>query len=513
VVCSHPAVKVVKRPGVSKVRKVHVLLGEGPSDVYCVHNSSLSNVLRGVVERIFTVDYGQGQQEPLPQPREGFRAAVAEAWVYLRSHVPQVSKFTESRFLDHYSDARLRRRYEAAAHSLRMKPLERRDADVQTFVKAEKTNFTAKRDPAPRIISPRNARYNFAVGLYIKAVEGALYKVLDEMCGGKTVMKGLNSQQMGAAVADAWESFHDPVAVAFDAKRFDQHTRTEALRFEHDVYKTYFDGPERSELAMLLSWQLDTKCRAYLEDAIVKFNMNIRASGDMNTGLGTCLIACALTHSYCVRVGLAYRLINNGDDCVVVCERGDAWKLDGFHDFCASAGYFMEVETPVSRIEEIDFCQTHPVKTIHGYVMVRNYPTSIAKDFVTVLPLTTEVRWRQWAADIGACGLALNSGVPVLQAIYAALMRSGGGSFGDHPWMTGSGMVRNAKGLDPVEADVSDEARVSFYAAFGVTPPQQREIERKYATYTFNFRPGLVGYTTTIHDQPVHSISNVLLDH
>jgi hypothetical protein len=424
--------------------------------------------------------------------------------------VPKVSKFTHSQFIEHYDDARLRTRYQKAYESLLVEPLKRSDSDVQTFVKAEKVNFSAKMDPAPRIISPRDPRYNYAVGLFIKPIEGALYKVINDMCGGTTVMKGMNSRQVGTAIHEAWSSFSNPVAVPFDAKRFDQHTRLEALKFEQQVYKLYYHGGELAEFAEMLSWQLDTQCRAYLEEATVKFRMGIRASGDMNTGLGTVLIAASLTHSYCVSRGLRYRLVNNGDDCVLIIEREDLGKLDSLHEFCADAGYYMVVESPVDRIEKIDFCQSSPVCTINGWTMVRSYPKSVAKDLVTLLPLDSADKWSKWANDIGCCGVALNSGVPVLQAFYSALKRSGDGTFGAHPWLSGTGMIRNARGLESVVAEITDEARVSFYEAFGVTPDLQRAIEDRYAKYTFNFQTGREGYNTdNIHTKPLHTLSRV----
>jgi hypothetical protein len=337
----------------------------------------------------------------------------------------------------------------------------------------------------------------------VKPVEGVVYKLLDEMCGGRTVMKGLNSLQVGQAVAEAWDSFRAPVAVGVDAKRFDQHTRTPALRYEQSIYKMFFAGEDRVELSRLLSWQLSSKCRAYLPDAVIKFTMNIRASGDMNTGLGTCVIACSLVHSYCDSVDLKYRLLNNGDDCVILVERDDLPKLDGFFDFCKKAGYWMVVEPPVDQLEQISFCQTHPVLTSRGWTMVRDFPHSVAKDMVSLLPLTTESAWRKWAHDVGNCGMAINSGVPVLWSVYSSLARAGRGTFGSHPWTRNSGFFRMARGLESSYSPISDEARLSFYRAFGVPPDTQVEIERHYDTLEHELNPAGMGkeihkHTTTL---------------
>jgi hypothetical protein len=466
-----------------------VLLGGASDTVYGVHDASLSNVTRGVVERIFTVDYGEGSRAPIPQPDKGFRECTSTSWRYLLKNVPRVSKFTREQFLATYDDARLRRRYEAACESLRVTPVTRSDSNVKTFLKAEKINLSAKPDPAPRIISPRDPRYNYALGLYIKPIEGALYKVLNRMCGGTTVMKGLNALQVGAAIEQAWGKFSQPVAVAFDAKRFDQHTRPAALSYEHRVYKLCYDGHQRHELADLLSWQLKSKCRAYLPDGVVKFNTNIRCSGDMNTGLGTCVIACSLVNDFCVKYGLKYRLINNGDDCVLIIEKQQLGiVVDNLHGHMKKAGYWFVVEEPVYQMEKIDFCQARPVKTDRGWIMVRNFPTSLAKDCVSLLPLTTPEAWRKWASDVGRCGMALTAGVPVLYMWYSALTRSGGGSFGAHPWSSRTGASYLARGLATDDVVITDEARISFWEAFGWPPGYQRLVEDQLRLAKYDFR-------------------------
>jgi hypothetical protein len=479
--------------------------------VYGVHNPSLSNVKRGVVERIFTVDYGNGLQEPIAQTDKGFKSAVAPAWKYLRSHVPRVSKYSREQFLASYDDARLRRRYADAADSTTIHSVNRSDSEVKTFVKAEKVNFSVKIDPAPRIISPRDPRYNYELGLYIKPIEGALYKELNRMCGGTTVMKGLNSLQVGAAIKEAWDEFSDPVAIAFDAARFDQHTRSAALKFEHGVYKTYYSGHEREELAELLSWQLCYKCKSYTAEGVVKFVSKIRASGDMNTGLGTCLIACSLVKSFCEVYCIKFRLINNGDDCVIIVERTQQILVEeNLFDYCKTAGYWFVTEKPVYQIEHIEFCQSHPIETERGWTMVRNFPNCLAKDCVSLLPLVSEANWKKWAADVGRCGMALNAGVPVLYQFYAALERSGGGTFGNHPWISRTGASILSKGLKSDPVHISDAARIGFWEAFGWPPDYQRLVEEQYKTVVHDFKLGRAGnYTLNIpNPNAIHFSSN-----
>jgi hypothetical protein len=470
------------------------------------------------VERIFTVDYGNGFQAPIPQSDKGFKECTKHSWKYLQRNMPMVSKYSDEQFLAHYDDARLRRRYEDARQSILVDPVSRRDSNIRTFLKAEKVNFSAKYDPAPRIISPRDPRYNFALGLYIKPLEGALYKVLNRMCGGTTVMKGLNALQVGAAIEQAWGEFSQPVAIGFDAKRFDQHTGTAALKYEQKVYKRAFFGEHKRELSKLLSWQLSSKCRAYTADGIAKFTSKIRCSGDMNTGLGTCLIACSLVNDFCIKFGIKYRLINNGDDCVLIVESSQCGTvMDNLHEHMKLAGYWFIVEPPVNRMENLEFCQSRPVKTARGWIMVRNFPTCLAKDSMSLLPLNTPDLWKKWANDIGRCGIALTAGVPVLYEWYKTLVRSGDGSFGSHPWLSRTGASYLAQGLSGDQVEITDEARISFWEAFGWSPHYQQLIENHIKQSKIDFSPGQEGinkhYSLLYNEHAIHFSSNQLYDY
>lgn len=507
-------VKVKRRSGTPKTRNVYQLVGAGTSDVFGIHNSSLKNLERGVVERIFAVDYGKGLQRPLKPDLARFRTLLKPAFRFLRRNSIQLGRYTAEQFIECYrGDARKVRRYEGAAKSLLLHGVCRKDAEVKTFIKAEKCNFSAKRDPAPRVISPRDPRYNIELGRYIKPLEGVLYKKLNHMCGGLTVMKGLNADECGQAIADAWNSFADPVALGCDAKRFDQHTGPEALRYEQEVYKMFYHGEDRADLAELLSWQLKFPCRGYTPEGVVKFMMESRASGDMNTGLGTCLIAVSMVYCYGLKVGLDYRLIDNGDDLVLICERSDEHKLAGFHDFCIELGYFMVVEDPVYILEKIKFCQASPVLTAEGtYRMVRDFPVSISKDMVSLLPLRNEKDWQRWANDVGTCGLALSSGIPVTQSFYLCLKRSGSGTWGPHPWHVGTGASYLARGLESREVKITEATRYSFYLAFGLAPAEQEAIEQHYCSVRYNFTDDLQGYNIeNITNKPKHYYFNNLL--
>jgi hypothetical protein len=107
--------------------------------------------------------------------------------------------------------------------------VQRQDSFLQAFVKAEAVNFTAKPDPAPRIIQPRNPRYNALVGRFIRPLEHRVYIAIGKLFGGPTVMKGYNAVGTASCLRDMWLEFTNPVALSLDASRFDQHVSREAL--------------------------------------------------------------------------------------------------------------------------------------------------------------------------------------------------------------------------------------------------------------------------------------------
>jgi len=76
-------------------------------------------------------------------------------------------------------------------------PVKEKDAWLSTFVKAEKLNISAKPDPAPRVIQPRDPRYNVELGRYLRHSEEYLFKAIDKVFGGRTIFKGISADTAG----------------------------------------------------------------------------------------------------------------------------------------------------------------------------------------------------------------------------------------------------------------------------------------------------------------------------
>lgn len=486
----HPDLQVQHRYGDPKIRKTARVSGISPRMELKSFNNTIDTLERAVKERVFFVkENGEFVQPPKPE-RGHFASAMLQTEKLLLRHLPRTAPLSRSEFAETFR-GRKREVYRQAVQSLMLRSIDRRDAGVKVFVKFEKTDYTRKADPVPRVISPRDPRYNVEVGRYLRTIEEPLFHSLSQLFEGKrTVFKGMNSADSGRAMFDLWSSFRRPVAVGLDASRFDQHVSEEALRWEHSIYPKCFDSADREELRRLLKWQLVNKCVGYCEDGKLKYTKRgTRMSGDMNTSLGNCILMCSMIKQYSLDRGVRTLLANNGDDCVVFMEADDLARfsedLDGWF---RSMGFNMVVEPPCYQFEEIEFCQTHPVyvgPSFDDYLMVRHPKWAIAKDTMCIHGFQSDRIYKAWMHAVGTGGLAMAGGVPIFQDFYRSFVESGKEGkvhFHEQSWGVRSlqrGMVRE---YSPIPA----ATRASFYWAFGITPDEQICMEEFYRNWRFD---------------------------
>jgi hypothetical protein len=444
---------------------------------YLVHNSSLANVTRGLVERVFCVMGKNGELVRPPKPDPGvYSRKLVNIGQQLVSFVGYCHHWTRDEFVSSYNGPR-RASYERAAATLDSEPLTVLDSYLSTFVKAEKINATLKTDPPPRVIQPRGQRYNIEVGRYLKPLEPRLMKSIDKLWGSTTAIKGYTVEKVGQIMSEKASHFREPVFVGLDASRFDQHCSREALEWEHGIYNAIFKCPR---LAEMLSWQLSNRGTAYTPDGKVKYSVDgCRMSGDMNTSMGNYLIMSTLCYAYCKEVGLNASLANCGDDCVLFLEKEDLGKLTSLPDWFLRMGYTMKVEKPVYNLEEIEFCQMHPVFTSRGWVMVRRPDTVVTKDCCVVRGGMTISKLEDWLGAQRDGGLSLAGDVPVLSQFYKSFPAKKSDMISDyaapHKYQAGQQC-----------GSITDESRYSFWMAFGLTPDDQVALEEELRTFTFS---------------------------
>lgn len=439
---------------------------------YGVYNSNVAAIVAALSERYFRCLIGDQYLPALPVGDHSYDECkyFAEALVRKTRGYGLAAKSRQAVVESYHGRKRLV--YAEAARNLDVHRLDVEKSHLlATFVKFEKMDTTK----APRIIQPRTPEYTLELARYLKHIEKPVFRAIAKMFGGPTVIKGYNSIQSATLVREMWDSFEDPVAVGLDATKFDMHVTRQALEFEHSVYNGIYRKPK---LARLLRRQLHNSGVAYAQDGRVKFSIEgTRSSGDINTALGNCIIMCSLIHTWLRRTGVSARLANNGDDCVVVMERSQLVQFTGgLENWFQGKGFRMKVETPVDRFERIEFCQTRPVMCGDGWRFVRNVETCLHKDAMCLMPFSGEKEVRLWFGAVSQCGLSSNTGVPVLQSFYRMFGRVG---------ITPSKAYMDRFRYNTSRADravnsvcgITDDARVSFYLAFGITPDVQLDLE------------------------------------
>jgi hypothetical protein len=482
---------VVPRLGVTKTRQCIRISNVAPDIQIAPFNENLATLRRAVAERVFLVQEDgkyTAPPKPLPEHFENELKTVRDLLVpYLPSTAPLSFVDTVATFKG-CKRARYQRAYE---NILFKRSVLSKEAEVGVFVKYEKTDRTSKKDPVPRVISPRSPEFNLRVARYLRKIEDPIFDALGDLFGHKTVMKGITTSQAAKLMHEKWEMFRRPVAVGLDASRFDQHVSREALEFEHSIYtKCFAFAKDRQKLRKLLKYQLKNKCYGEVGDGAVKYETDgTRMSGDMNTSLGNCVLMCMMLKAYSIKCGVQFQLANNGDDCVVFMEQSDLARFSkGLKNWFRALGFNMVVEDPSYSFEELEFCQTRPVFDGKEWVMCRNPWTAIAKDS-TLLKAPDQVSpcfFSRWVDAVGTGGLSLAGGLPVFQSFYQMMQRSGSECHVKRkrkkvsmepllPWYMQSEFRGNRN-----VCQVTPEARASFYFAWGVTPDEQIALEEYY---------------------------------
>lgn len=371
---------------------------------------------------------------------------------------------------------RKRRLYRRAQTELAVKPLHRKDRTVRAFIKAEKLPDEPK---DPRMIQARGPRFNLHFGDYTRALEAHLYKLTGKRLPGwlppsRVLAKGLNLRDRARCIATKFGRF--PRCYSLDLSRFDAHVSRELLGVGHLVYLTCFRNDPM--LRRLLAWQLNNNCycRHWHYNSI-----GGRMSGDMDTALGNCLLMLAMVAVGMKRLGIPpskWDCFVDGDDTLLFTLE-DITELPGIF---RAMGQELKVEQVSETLEGIQHCQTRPVLTGRGLIMVADPIRVLARTLVGCQHWHDRRFWRPYLGLLGFCSLALHSGVPVLQAYSEMLIRWSGGAM---PRKLGVADVNfkaliELRSFTPCHTPITPEARASFCLAWGMEPDEQRWYEQLF---------------------------------
>jgi len=371
-----------------------------------------------------------------------------------------------------------RRRAENAVHNLRL---------GKTFL-FECTRDFAKNEfvaegKLVHWISPGSPEYNVLLGTYIRPAEKEIYRVLNELGRERGTERmlthGLNAVETAEVLRHSWMKFVDPVFICIDGVKRDKNTGVRQLYMEFCTYLECFSSRSRRKLARLLKCQFKRRhiCRMRNGDRITFKTQGCRCSGDANTGSGTKLVMCApllmlANNGRCVH--------NNGDDCVIICERSDRKStIDEIHEVFDKCCIPITVDKEGSIFERLEFCRQQPVFDGVHWRMV----TALSEwsRFGHCLWDLHGDAMLDWCQCVGENFERIFRGLPILPMVYKRFLRPKNVAenrrtmFTDYSWRIA------LRGLPQFSETVSTEARVSFYMAFGITPCHQKEIERRYS--------------------------------
>lgn len=453
------------------------------------HHDCLCNQLTAISNRVCGV---------VPQPRPD---AIRRLMTYARLLGKSLGFYGEStteEFLSHYSGPKYRR-YQEAAEDVAFLGLSRKDAQVKMFIKCEKIYYTSdKPNPDPRAIQFRDPKYAVAFGKYLKPLERRIYALrgnrLNKLPPTRIIGKGLNQRDRALLLVEKMDRFRNPLVLSLDMSRFDQHVSHELLQCEHAVYRAMNSDPEFSRL---LDWQL--RNTVVTTKGIKYVTRGKRMSGDMNTAVGNCLISVMMIAELMGRLGCPWDALDDGDDLLLIIEqdmRETVYPLLEPHFL--DLGMELKVEGEATCVEQVEWCQGHPVNVDGRWVFIRNPKKVLSGALVSNkwIQMKSESSKRALANTIGLCELILNHGVPVLQAFALAIMRNANTDkqilllkseqLGYRVYKE-IGKSRAGKIPKYQPLPIADSTRLSFAKAFGISIDQQMWYENYLDQWSFGF--------------------------
>lgn len=398
----------------------------------------------------------------------------------MAAEVPTFGRVDHKTLLDN-TRSTIKSRYKRAYHMWRTQVvnLSSKEAEVKAFVKYEKIpvgKFEAGKPP--RMIQFRDFTYLYCLKRELLNF-ATLVKTHEMQWFGqdiKTIFTKVHDNYGIAKVLhSSWAMFTAPVAVCLDHSKFDGHYSQELLAIEHKFWKSLNNS-------RMLSWLLKQQLvnRGRTPHGIKYRSKGGRMSGEYTTSDGNSVLNYAMLSTWCKLSGLnpdQYRIHVNGDDSVLIMEYENSKKLlplDFFNNF--------NMETECDRIvhdfRQISYCQANPIRVDRDgdlvWYMVKEPIRTIAR--MSYADARFAQAYKRYTAGVGLCELAVNSGVPITQALSLWLI-----SEGDRPLGCVDKYPALNSGNDVETKPVPYTTRVDYEAAFGISVYQQLKLERLFA--------------------------------
>lgn len=397
-----------------------------------------------------------------------------------------------------------RARYERAHLNLTKQGgvIRKDQAHVKMFVKAEAYRVTDDKPfPDCRAIQYRSYEYTLLLASKIRPAEHKMYE-LSDVPGygeGRIFAKNMNQRAKAEALRDMVYGLPGCKIICFDFSRFDAHVQRIILEYVEQVaWNTAVRDPE---LASILRMQLDNVGKHGRGENCIKYKVSGgRMSGDANTAGGNCIISATVLCAFMNQRGHRYRVLVDGDDSVVTYY-GPEIQQEEVETFVRKYGMVIGIESKPQTLEEIDFCQAHPIQVDGVWTMVRN-PMKILTKMGMTHHKDGPKAYVKRLLTTATCEGFLAKGVPILQELCRAyIIRC-------EAAMTKRQLKRKYLKVETLsyrmqhlithiddyrDVPVSMDTRVSFAKAFGIGVAEQIETEKRIRGWQFDVsthRPG-----------------------
>lgn len=285
-------------------------------------------------------------------------------------------------------------------------------ARVSCFIKNEKM---AIEKPKPRCINYRNSIFTAQLAKWTVPIEKLLaHWPLPDNGGVPFMSKGRNAMELGQMLNQAYTLAGKKYIHLVDHSAYDGSINVEHIKLERKWYQKMSQND--SSLYDLITLQLENKIVS--RNGVKAKCKGVRMSGDANTSLGNSVINyIMLRYQYPDSI-----IIVNGDDSVIfsdLVEPTHSWEEVG-------------VNSKVSVVQEftdLEYCQSRPVHTEKGWVMMRDPIRSLSRMAYRL----THGKDSDWFYTLGVGELHSNPFDPFMQAMAEGFIKRGkGGKFRSH---------------------------------------------------------------------------------
>lgn len=396
---------------------------------------------------------------------------------------------TPEEFISRYKGAKAAR-YKSALASLKVRDVCRSDSIISSFVKAEKFDPSTKESPPdPRMIQCRSPRFNIACGKYLRHIEHKVYKFKEH--GLKVMGKGMTPSERGQDVKAKWMRYQNPVALAIDASRFDQHVSLQMLREEHKFYLRCCNEPEFKQLLSMQERNV-----GFTKHGIRYKTIGRRMSGDLNTAVGNCALMYCMTRGLLRHANVPrFDLCVDGDDTIIILDQKHEHLLGNLPDLFLMMGHEVRLEKRSTSFEGIQWCQSRMCHIGDKPVSVRNWAKVVSATCSGTMHWDNPKYQRLMCHTVGLGMLAENVGVPILQEYAMKLIQQEShkiSSWDDIGPLNGLAYdVKNRYSYQQLKSimavEVTPSSRISYGNAWHVTPQHQVEIEEAIRSWKIDF--------------------------